>query len=135
MTKPSLPFLTRSESELLALLWKGPATVAQLQEQVKREVAYTTVLTLIRILEKKGYVRHSAHPGGGRAHLYEAAVTEDKVRRHHLRDFVDRLFGGRLEALVAGLLDDEALDPEELEALRARIDARLKSNPKSKRGK
>src|SRR6187401_2988039 len=106
MTKPRTvepPILTRAESEVMSVLWsKQSATVHDVLEALARDVAYTSVLTVLRILEKKGYVRHEAHPDGGRAHVYKPLVHVAKARRHHVRDLVDRLFGGQSEALVVG---------------------------------
>ncbi|MFZ5468274.1 MAG: BlaI/MecI/CopY family transcriptional regulator [Myxococcota bacterium] len=121
--RKNLPLLTRAETEVMRLLWQhGPSTVQQLMERMERQVAYTTVLTIVRILEQKGYIAHAPHPQGGRAHLYRAAVEDSGVRRRHVRDLVDRLFGGRADGLVVGLIEDEALTRDELEGLRARID-------------
>lgn len=123
---PEMPLLTRAESELMALFWeRGPRTVHELAAGLPRPLAYTTVLTLVRILEQKGYVTHSPHPDGGRAHLYRAAVDPVRTRTRHVRDLVDRLFGGRAEGLVVGLLEDEKLSRRELAALKAQIDAKL----------
>ena len=127
------PYLTRAESELMQLLWKhGPSTVQQLLERLDREVAYTTVLTTVRILEQKGYAAHEPNPDGGRAHVYRAAVAETKERKRHVRDLVDRLFGGSTQGLVAGLIDDEALSRDELEALKKRIDDKLGAKKKER---
>jgi predicted transcriptional regulator len=124
--RKDLPLLTRAESEVMGALWKrGQATVHELMADLDKDVAYTTVLTLVRILEQKGYATHRSHPDGGRAHLYLPAVEEAGVRRSHVRDLVDRLFGGKAEALVTGLLDDEKLSRADLEALKASIDAKL----------
>lgn len=132
MKTPST-YLTRAESELMRLLWaSGPLTVSQLQDRLERTVAYTTVLTLVRILEKKGYVLHSVDPDGGRAHVFRAAVAENTSRKRHLKDMVERLFGGRAESLATGLIDDELLGREALEALRQQIDLKLKSSKKGK---
>ena len=132
MKAPST-FLTRAESELMRLLWDhGELTVTQLQERLERTVAYTTVLTLVRILEKKGYVAHSTDPMGRRAHVFRAAVAETTSRKRHLKDLVERLFGGRAESLASGLIDDELLDRDELEALRKQIDLKLSGSKKGK---
>src|SRR4051812_17931692 len=126
------PYLTRAESELMQLLWKhGPSTVQQLLERLGREVAYTTVLTTVRILEQKGYASHEANPDGGRAHVYKAAVAETKERKRHVRDLVDRLFGGSTQGLVSGLIDDESLSRDELHELKKRIDEKLKKKERS----
>jgi BlaI family transcriptional regulator, penicillinase repressor len=121
--------LTRAESEIMRVLWdREGATVHEVVEALPRAVAYTTALTLLRILEQKGYVRHEPHPAGGRAHLYRPVVPASKTRQLHVRDLVDRLFGGRSDQLVVGLLDDENLTRAELERLRSAIDSRLKAD-------
>lgn len=115
-------------------LWdRGALTVNELMASLDRQVAYTTVLTLVRILESKGYVTHQLHPDGGRAYVYRAAVAEGATRKRHLKDLVDRLFAGKAESLVAGLIDDELLNREELEALKKRIDETL--SPTNKRSR
>jgi hypothetical protein len=69
------PILTRAESEIMAILWnKDGATVHEVVAALPRSISYTSVLTLLRILEKKGHVRHEAHPDGGRAHLDKPAT-------------------------------------------------------------
>ena len=126
-TKPPLPLLTRAESQVMAGLWEGgPQTVHQLLERLESGWAYTTLLTLVRILEQKGYVLHGP-AAGGRAHLYRPATEPGRVRTRHLRDLMDRLFGGRAEGLVAGLITDESLGEDELKSLKQLIDHRLKN--------
>ena len=133
-SKKELPILTRVESELMRVLWeKGSATVHDVVEALPRTVAYTSALTILRILETKGYVGHEPHPDGGRAHLYKPIVPAEKARRQHLRDLVDRLFGGSPEELVVGLLDDEQLSKKDLERLREAIDERLAPPGKGKK--
>lgn len=132
--KKELPILTRVESELMKVLWeKGSATVHDVVEALPRPVAYTSALTMLRILETKGYVGHEPHPDGGRAHVYKPLVLADRARRQHLRDLVDRLFGGSSEELVVGLLDDERLSKKDLERLRAAIDEKLEPRAKGKK--
>lgn len=122
----ALPILTRAESEVMAALWRHQRlTVHSLLEAVERPIAYTTALTLLRILEQKGYVRHEPDPEGGRAFVYFPAVAADRARRNHVRDLVDRLFNGRPEELVTGLLEDEQLSRAQLEALRGSIERSL----------
>ena len=131
------PILTRAESEIMAVLWRsGGATVHDVVEALSRDVAYTSVLTVLRILEKKGYVQHENHPDGGRAHVYKPVVQRVAARRHHVRDLVDRLFGGQSDELVVGLLEEEKWSKPDLERLRELIDSRL-STPaaKTKKGK
>jgi predicted transcriptional regulator len=122
-TRP-LPILTRVESALMALFWKhGPMTVAGLHQKVP-DKGYTSLATLVKILEQKGYLTHSELEGA-RAFLFAPAVEPGAARRHHVRDLVERLFGGKSEALLVGLLDDAKLSRAELEALRAEIDQKL----------
>jgi predicted transcriptional regulator len=104
-----------------------------LADAADRSVAYTTMLTLVRILEKKGYVRHQ-RKAGQRAYVYSPAVAQGPTRKHHVRDFVARFFGGRTEELLVGLIADEELSPGTLAELRKRIDARL-AVKKKKRSK
>jgi BlaI family transcriptional regulator, penicillinase repressor len=135
------PILTRAESEIMAVLWRsGGATVHDVVEALERDVAYTSVLTVLRILEKKGYVQHEPHPDGGRAHVYKPLVQAVAARRHHVRDLIDRLFGGQSDELVVGLLEEEKWSKPDLERLRELIDSRLSAPkgaaaPKAKKGK
>jgi predicted transcriptional regulator len=126
MARRNLPTLTRAESEIMSVVWeKGSATVHDVVEALPRSPAYTTVLTILRILEKKGYVKHDPAPEGGRAYLYSPAVPQEQVRRDHVRDLVQRMFSGNTLELAAGLLDEDELSRRELEELRTKIDARL----------
>jgi len=110
----------------MSVLWsKQSATVHDVLEALPRDAAYTSVLTVLRILEKKGYVVHRADPAGGRAHVYSPCVPATKARRLHVRDLIDRLFGGSSEELVVGLLEDESLSRAELEQMKELIEGRL----------
>src|SRR5687768_11041882 len=135
MKKP-LPILTRAESEVMATLWQHQQlTVHGLVEAMDRPVAYTTALTLLRILEQKGYVKHEPDPQGGRAYVYLPAVAASKARRSHVRDLVDRLFHGRPEELVTGLLEDERLRRKQPERLQEQIETPLSTNKTRKDSK
>jgi BlaI family penicillinase repressor len=124
--KSSTPFLARAETEVMRILWaKGAATVHDVVEELERPLAYTTVLTMLRVLEQKGYVSHEPSPEGGRAHVYRPTVTQAGARKSHLQDLVDRLFGGKADLLMVGLLRDERWSRAELRQLRAEIDAKL----------
>ena len=130
--KKVLPTLTRVESEIMQILWaKERATVHDVVDAMTRPVAYTTVLTILRILEKKGYVGHE--PAGGRAYVYAPKVEHQKAQRQHVRDLVERLFAGNAHDLVAGLVEEEKLSRKELEELRAKIDQRLGVTTERKR--
>src|SRR5215207_9432439 len=126
MKKAPLPILTRAESEVMAALWKHERlTVHALVEALDRPIAYTTALTLLRILQQKGYAKHEPDPEGGRAYVYLPAIAASKARRSHVRDLVDRLFNGRPEELVTGLLEDEQLSRAQLQQLREQIEKNL----------
>ena len=121
MPKP-LPILTRAESEVMAALWQHQRlTVHALLEAVERPIAYTTALTLLRILEQKGYVKHEPDPEGGRAFVYLPAVAAEKARRNHVRDLIDRLFDGRISSMVSHFSERERLSAEEVAELRRLI--------------
>jgi predicted transcriptional regulator len=123
-----LPILTRVEAEIMNVLWQRQSgTVHDVVAALPRPIAYTSALTMLRILERKGYVVHEPEPGGGRAHVYRPCVQVTKARRMHVRDLIDRLFGGQSEQLVVGLLADEELSRAELEQMRELIDSRLGS--------
>jgi predicted transcriptional regulator len=121
----SLPLLTRGEMDVMRVLWKrGHATVSEVVEEYTRPIAYTTVLTVLRVLEEKGYVVHDKE-SAGRAHVYRPAVDELRAQRSHLRDLLERMFSGRPDEMVNGLLDNERLTRADLESLRKRIDEKL----------
>jgi predicted transcriptional regulator len=121
----SLPLLTRGETDVMRVLWKrGQATVSEIVEDYTRPIAYTTVLTVLRVLEEKGYVTHDKELSG-RAHVFRPTVDEKRAQRSHLRDLLDRMFAGRPDEMVNGLLENERLTREDLEALRQRIDEKL----------
>jgi predicted transcriptional regulator len=131
--KKSLPILTPAESEVMRVLWaRGSASVHDVVGSLLRPVAYNTALTVLRVLEQKGYVAHEPNPESARGYLYRATIPQGPVRINHARDLVERLFGGRADELVSGLIESERLSRNELEALRALIDRKL--GARSKKG-
>ena len=113
--------LTDGEARLMAVLWeRGPATVGDVQDAVrsKHSVSYSTVQTMLRILETKGYVRHEKH---GRAFVYRPVVDEKQARRKALRHLVSRLFDNSPSLLVLNVLEDDGIDPDELKRLKRMI--------------
>lgn len=114
---------TDRELDIMAVVWElGSATVREVQERLDDELAYTTVLTLLRTLEAKGHVRHEAE---GRAHRYYPAVARDQAGASALRRLLDKVFGGSPEALVTQLVSDQDLRPEDLARIRRLLDERL----------
>lgn len=119
--KPS-PALTDAEAGVMTVLWEREhATVAQVVESLskQRTVSYSTVQTILRILETKGYVTHDK---AARAFVYRAIVSERQARRRALKHLVVRLFRGSPGLLVLNVLEDERIDPEELKQLRKLIE-------------
>jgi predicted transcriptional regulator len=110
--------LTEAELRLMDILWRqGPSTVQQVLEALpgKSPLAYNSVLTTIRILEKKGYVRHIKD---GRAYIYRALVEREEVSRSEIRHLAHRFFQNSHEMLVLNILEDRGVDSEELNRLR-----------------
>jgi predicted transcriptional regulator len=113
--------LTEAELRLMKLLWvRGESAVADLVAALPEAeaLAYTSVLTTIRILEQKGYVRHRQE---GRAFLYSPCVAEREASRSELRHMMHRFFGNSRERLLLSVLGDEEIDPGELRRLKDAI--------------
>lgn len=118
--------LTPAELELMTILWDdGPGTVRQVMDALTgdKQPAYTTVSTILRILEQKGFV---ASRKDGRSHVYAAAVERDRYEGRNLRQLVGSLFGGDPGALVRRLVTDESLSEDDLLELQQIVDERLK---------
>jgi len=101
----------------MEILWqKGPATVHQLLESLppKPSLAYNSILTTIRILEKKGYVEHEKE---GRAHVYTALIGKQEATRFEIKNLVGRFFRNSHELLVLNILEDKSMSTEELDRL------------------
>ena len=121
MARKKSPTLTEAEYRLMDILWaKGPATVSEVVDLVgDPPLAYNTVLTTMRILEQKGYVRHKA---SGRAFIYRAEVARDEAQRSVVTHVLSRFFDGSPRELVLNLLESEAVDDKEIERLRELLD-------------
>ncbi len=108
--------LTEAELRIMDVLWrKGSGTVQQVLDWLPSALAYNSVLTTIRTLEKKGHVKHLKD---GRAHIYEPIIGRDQATRSEIRHLVGRFFSNSHEALVLNILQDEAIDAAELKRLR-----------------
>lgn len=122
MARHSSPALTDAEARVMAVMWgHDAATVADVVTALRKKhpVTYSTAQTILRILERKGYV---AHEKIARAFVYRAVVDERQARRRAWRHLVNRLFEGSPSLLVLNVLDDDDLPPEELERLKKLID-------------
>jgi predicted transcriptional regulator len=118
------PFTDR-ELDVMQVLWrKGPSTVAEVRAALEDDLAYTTVLTVLRTLEDKDHV---GHRGEGKAHRYFAKVAETEARQSALDRLLDRVFGGSAELLLTHLVNDRDLSAKELKRLRALVDDQARS--------
>jgi predicted transcriptional regulator len=125
LARKKSPNLTEAELRLMDVVWeKGEATVSEVAEALPRDLglAYNTVLTTMRILEEKGFLRHTKSKEG-RAFVYRAVVGRDEASRTALRYLVSRFFRNSPELLVLNLLEDEELSRKELGRIRALLAA------------
>jgi predicted transcriptional regulator len=123
LARKKSPNLTEAELRLMNVIWeKGSATVAEVAEALPQDLnlAYNTVLTTLRILENKGYLKH-VKAKEGRAFVYRPVVSRDDASRSALRHLLRRFFANSAEALVLNLLGDDRLSEEELERIRERL--------------
>ena len=110
--------LTEAELRIMNVLWgKGSGTVQQVLDSIteKPSLAYNSVLTTIRVLERKGYLKHLKD---GRAHVYTPLVGQKEATRSEIRHLVGRFFKNSQEQLVLNLLEDQGIGPEEIGRLR-----------------
>jgi predicted transcriptional regulator len=122
MARKRSPALTDAEAGVMAVLWRlGRGSVGDVVAGMRksRAVTYSTVQTMLRILESKGYVQHDKV---ARAFVYEPVVDERQARRRALRHLLKRMFEGSPSLLVLNILEDEELDPAERDQLRKLIE-------------
>jgi predicted transcriptional regulator len=130
MARSKTEQLTPLELEIMNVLWEtGSANVQTVQQQLQRELAYTTVQTMLNILHKKGQTRRTLVE---RAYFYEPAVSRKQVVSKHITDVVDRLFGGSAESLVMSLLETKHLTPAKLARLQHLVDELEEASDESK---
>jgi BlaI family penicillinase repressor len=119
--RPKTPTLTEQELEIMKIVWaKDRATVRDVYEALleRRKIAYTTVMTMMNILEQKKYLRKSAED---RAYIYRPAKPKKQVIQGMVREFVDRVFNGSAEPLLVHLIEDRKLSNKDLDELRRMI--------------
>ena len=122
MARKKSPHFTDAELRLMEVLWnKGSATVTDVLEGLKTKpaLAYSTVITTLRILETKGYVSHTKE---GRAFTYQPLIGRDEARQSALTHLLQRLFEGSPELLVTSLFEDRKISAAEMKRLRALIE-------------
>jgi BlaI family penicillinase repressor len=123
MARPPSTTLTDSERAILEVLWKKKeASVREVADELskKKPVAYTTVLTMFKILDKKGLVTHRTE---GRAFIYSPAISRNEARSHALENLLRQFFNGSPNVLAQHLLSEHDMDLAELKALQEKIDA------------
>jgi predicted transcriptional regulator len=120
MARQKTPHLTPLELEIMHVLWnEGASNVQAVQQHLERELAYTTVQTMLNILHRKGKVKRILKD---RAYFYSPVVSRSLVVGNHLSDLVERLFGGSAESLVMSLVETKHLTPKKLARLQKLIE-------------
>lgn len=116
MPRPSSETLTPREAQIMRVLWEaGASTADDIRTALPDELHDSTVRTLLRVLEQKGYVKHTSR---GKAYVYQAVAKQATEERKAVRSLLQRFFGGSAEGLVMRLLEDDQLTPEQIEDLR-----------------
>ena len=120
MARPKSDALTPLEIEIMNVLWEsGPANVQAVQKSLERDLAYTTVQTMLNILLRKGRVKRVMQD---RAYVYKPAVSRKKALSETVSEIVEKLFGGSAESLVMSLVDAKRLTPEKLAQLKKLVE-------------
>lgn len=120
MARKKAATLTEAELRLMNVLWeRGAATVGEVLEAQPEQLAYSTVLTTLRILEQKGYIQHTKE---GRAFLYQPIIGRDGARRNAVRHLVEHFFNKSPELLVLNVLQQEEFNAEDLQRLKTIIE-------------
>ncbi|MDX1983853.1 MAG: BlaI/MecI/CopY family transcriptional regulator [Bryobacteraceae bacterium] len=115
--RPKSTTLTAQELEIMKLVWERErVTVRDVYQALleKRKVAYTTVMTMMNILEQKG---HLSKESGDKAFVYTPTRSQRDVTRHLVGDFIERVFNGSVEPLFAHLIKDHPLSRQEIEEI------------------
>ncbi len=116
MARPRSETLTQRETQVMGVLWKqGQATAEEIRRALPDSLHDSTVRTILRVLESKGYAKHTV---SGKAYVFRPAVDRVQAERRAIGTMLKRFFGGSAEALVLRLIEDERLDPEQLDELR-----------------
>lgn len=126
MPRPQSDVLTEREAQIMQVLWdREPVTSLELGEHLPGKPHDSSVRTILRVLNQKGYVRIDS---GQRPALYEAAVPQGRLQKKATQSLVKRFFSGSVEELVQHLIEDEQLTPEQLTKLRRKFGAKRKGS-------
>jgi predicted transcriptional regulator len=126
--------LTRLELQIMQVLWNnGPSTVQAVQQSLPGDqLAYTTVQTMLNILQRKGKVKRKLL---GKAYEYRPVLSRDKALREAASDMLDRMFGGSVEALLMSLVKSNHLDADKLAKLQKRIESEEEADTEEEHGR
>ncbi len=130
MARPSSRYPTELELEILKVLWRdGPAPVRDVRDALAgfRDLAYTSVMTIMNIMTRKGYLTRTKQ--GGR-YVYSTKISEKSISRKMLGDLVDRVFDGSAVAVMLNLLETADVDEAELKQLREMIERKIREESK-----
>jgi predicted transcriptional regulator len=120
MEKREKDTLTKLELQIMQVIWRlGESNVSGVQKGLEQRLAYTTVQTMLNILQKKGKLKRKLR---GRSYEYSATVTEAKASGHAVRDLIDRMFGGSSEELVMSLIKNKQIDAKQIARLSSMLD-------------
>ena len=120
MGKSATETLTKLELQIMQVIWKlGPSNVNEVQAGLEQQLAYTTVQTMLNILQRKGKLKRKLN---GRAYIYSAAETEASASGHAVRDLINRMFGRSSEELVMSLIKSRQIDTEKVLELTKRLE-------------
>jgi predicted transcriptional regulator len=118
------PTFTERELDVMAILWeRGPSTVAEVRARLTDALAHNTVLTVLTVLEEKGYVDHTEE---GKAHRFRARVKQETAGATAAARMVEKLFGGSTERLLTHLVTERSVTADELRRLRRLLDDKLR---------
>jgi BlaI family transcriptional regulator, penicillinase repressor len=126
MARPASKYPTELELEILKVLWSaGPCSVRQVRDALVpfRDLAYTSVMTVMTIMVEKGYIQRTKQGGG---YVYRPRVKQDSTVRGMLSDLVDRAFDGSAATLMVSLLETKDIDADELRQLRELINRKAR---------
>src|SRR5688572_24065874 len=120
------PTFTDRELDVMAILWdRGPSTVAEVRARLSDDLAHNTVLTVLTILEGKGYVAHTEE---GRAHRFRALVKQEIAGASGVSRLVEKMFGGSTERLLTHLVTERSITATEMRRLRFLLDQKLEES-------
>ena len=120
------PFFTQRELDIMSILWRrGSATVAEVRDDLSDDLAYTSVLSAMQTLENKGYIGHEAE---GRAYRYHPLIDAEQAGGSALTRVLDKIFHGSAEMLLAQLVSERRIAPEELKRMRKMLQERLEDS-------